>query len=104
MKKKGLFSGENDKIDGVTKRIIGSLLYVLLAWFKHLFMLHFFKKKTLFPEIIIFEAKYKFFNGEKNICLSCLVFTGILAMKYKTCFNSASVQTLILQKVINLAV
>lgn len=31
VKKKDLFSGENDKIDGLAKRISGSLLYNLLA-------------------------------------------------------------------------
>lgn len=31
MKKKDDFSGENDKIGGLAKRISGSLLYILLA-------------------------------------------------------------------------
>lgn len=54
--------------------------------------------------MINFEAMYKVFNGEENICVSCFTFTGILAMKYKTCFNSASAQTLTLQRMIKLAV
>ena len=54
--------------------------------------------------MINFEAMHKVFNGEKNICLSCSTFTGILARKYKTHFNSDSAQTLTLQRTTKLAV
>lgn len=44
--------------------------------------------------MINFEVMYEVFNGEENVCISCSTFTGILALKYKTCSNSASAQAL----------